>query len=717
MAGLNRLDNLYPTMTDLAAYLMIAHEKHPRYILSTLEKQPNGATEEQVRITYEYVQALLACGIPLDSDHVRHAVSWFGTRFSNTLNRVELLRLEALLYLDPAHPGVQPRLQSLIQHQLDNGLFEVEGSVVADTLAALRVFMLARQRQVLQGRPVDTEIEQIIDRIRDMLSESKDRALLLRYKHQLTGKLDSSLLKQLLDQAREHGIWGIRRKHVSPGMKNIIEAMRKRQLFSAAVGDQSGALSEIILDNCAVIEHLSQIASDLKSAREVLESAMTMWWNQLQGDQSPVRLRALLPDETTYLHLLCWTVLAVHAYTGEPLGQHLLVHALGAAAGRFKEVEWAEKADIETALRQWIGVDLPDHPDKLKLGLSDSNVVRIAPRLFHPLTAREMNAPGETLIVKYGPIEEVDEERAKYNALSETMQRFFVEIPNRTYINDNRQAFVIMEDLVGYFTLYEVFKDLLLQDDSHLARQLSDFLTEMHSGGDSGGIGTSVHFHDLYIRPMLEHVDFIFARVLDLQRSGLMPQDATFQNHEVIYDNLSELLATILQRQRVIERFPTAFMHGDLHSRNIMIRWDQTARRPTDRFEFKLIDLSRLRPDGDVAHDAGQILVDLETLPLRDDFTDHTGALSERLDDLLKKMERNYTRYAFDRIGDDTFSIRLDLARARARIRIAKSRARQGGKHLSLQAHNDAVELIRESLQFAEWAAYDLEAVCQEIVS
>jgi hypothetical protein len=294
------------------------------------------------------------------------------------------------------------------------------------------------------------------------------------------------------------------------------------------------------------------------------------------------------------------------------------------------------------------------------------------------------------------------------------MQRFFVEIPDSSYISESRQAFVIMEDLVGYFTLYEIYKDLLVHDDSHLSAQLGDFLINMHSSEGSSGVATSVHFHDLYIRPMLEQVDFIFARVQELERSGLMPPDYTFDHHEVIHDNLSDLLATILQRQRVIERFPTAFMHGDLHSRNIMIRWNRNARRSQDHFEFKLIDLSNLRPDGDIAHDAGQLLVDLETLNLREDFND--PQVAERLDDLMRKLEYHYSHYAYEYARDSTFSIRLNLARARALIRIAKSRAKQGGKHLRLQAHREAVKHIGEGLHFAQGAADYLEAICQEII-
>ncbi len=716
MMNLKRLDNLYPTMTDLAAYLLLAHEKHARYILGQPDSRQPAAVVDCVRLTYDYVRALLACGIPPEAAPVQEATTWFDVRFSGAFDQIELLRLEALLHLRPGSAGVKVRLERLLEHRLpNNGLFEIErNSILSDTLAALRVLLLARDRKLLDERISSAEIEQTIDRIRDMLSDDGDQALLLRLRHQLTGKLDSDLLEYLLGQAREHNaVWGMRRKYVSPQMKNIIQAMHRQRLSSAEIRDQAAAFSEVILNTCTVIEHLTSAASDHERARAVLETSMALWWSQLQGDQAPARLRALFPDEADFLRLLCWTVIAVRAYAGEPLGRHLLTHALAAAAGRFKEVEWAEKADIETALRQWIGVELPENAVKLKLGLSDSNVVRIAPRLFHPLTGREMNAPDETLVVKYGPVDEVDRERTNYHALPAAVQRFFVKIPDRAYTNE-RQAFVIMEDLAGYFTLYEICKDLLVQDNDFLGRQLSDFLIEMHGSAGSTGIASSVHLHELYIRPILEQVGFIFARVQDLARSGLMPRDPTFDGHEVLYDRVSDQLGVILRHQRAIERFPTAFMHGDLHSRNIMIGWDRHLRHSADRFAFKLIDLSNLRRDGDIAHDAGQILVDLETLPLRDDFTDRR--VLEWLDDLLRGLENHYTHYAFDRAGDDTFSMRLNLGRARARIRIAKSRAKLGGKHLNLQAHSEAVAHISESLQFVEWAAHDLEAICQEII-
>ncbi len=715
MASLKRLDNLYPTMTDLAIYLMLAHEKHARYILCQPDNQPLATVE----VTYEYVRALLACGIPPESQRVQEAVAWFSApRPADALDRAELLRLEALLHLAPDSPGVQPRLERLLGYREHNGLFQVErNSMLSDTLAALRIMLLARDLRLLDGHISDAEIEQIIDKLRDMLSDDSDLALLLRLKHRLTNKLDSDLLKHLLDQARsQNGVWGIRRQYASSRIVGTVQAMHIRQLSGADIGSLEDGFSEIMLDTCIVIEELVRMASDLKPVLSVLETSMALWWNQIQGDKAPARLRALFPNELIYLRVLCRTVSAVSAYSGELVAKHLLEHALAAGAGRFKDVEWAEKTDIETALRHWIGVDLPEEEVvRLKLGLSDSNVVRITPRLYHPISESQMNPRDETLIVKYGPIDEVDNERASYNALPAAMRRFFVKIPNKTHTNERRQAFVIMEDLSGYFTLYEICKDLMIQDNTHLSSQLSSFLIEMHRSAGDTGIATSVHFHELYIRPMLEQVDFIFARVQDLERGGLLPQDNfNFDGHSVLYDHLSDQLAAILTHQRKLERFPTAFMHGDLHSRNIMVRWDRSARRSADRFDFKLIDLSNLRRDGDIAHDAGQIVVDLGTLPLRGDFKD--SRVAEGLEDLEKRLENVYSDYAYERAGDDTFSIRLNLSKARALIRIAKSLSKQGGKALAMQAHSEAIGHLSTSLSFAQWAAEELESVCNDLI-
>ncbi len=247
-----------------------------------------------------------------------------------------------------------------------------------------------------------------------------------------------------------------------------------------------------------------------------------------------------------------------------------------------------------------------------------------------------------------------------------------------------------MSDLHQFWTLYEAARDTTLLPNT-LSRELGDFLIDFHRGGGGGKRTIDPGLlRDLYLMPMQGYVRQIFPFLMDYNLLTAETQQQTLLVQDALYDLVGALVRKPLQ----FEALPVAYMHGDLHSRNIMIRKSARNGHYKDRLEFKLIDLEKLRRDGDAALDLGELLSDLEILSVNE--------LRQRpnYDPVLKLaagLERAYLRYARER-EDSMFSQRLSLARAWAMLRFATGNTRRGLQWLqqkrTRQARNTADEVL-----------------------
>ena len=153
-APLASLDDFEDTITNLAAYLMVAHDKHPKQILNS---RGGGPTETpplpRLRLTQHRTAALLAYGVPATADELADAVEWFATPFPSTggdlMDTAEMVKLEGLLNLRPDDPSVYPRLEQLANQRVGDE-FELQHdnpdqnpAPIFDTLWALRLLLLA----------------------------------------------------------------------------------------------------------------------------------------------------------------------------------------------------------------------------------------------------------------------------------------------------------------------------------------------------------------------------------------------------------------------------------------------------------------------------------------------------------------------------------------------------------------------------------------------
>lgn len=711
------LPQLEQTLPILGAYLLVAHERHPNELLGGFDSSTSGI-KGKTRLTQHHVAALLSYGLPPQSPELQQAMRWFATSFTHIdeLDLLEMTRLEGLMNIDPLHPGVKVRLQQLMV-QRNEHFFELvrDGSVDAptfDTLWGVKLIMDAR-RAGINTLIEDNELLKSIDHVIVASVRDKDTALALRLRYELTGelgKLGEEYLNKMLNTAEKFdNILGIRKKDWKR-LNPIISAMRTRNLLPSLIVENQRLFRDFILDLCYVIENLVHLADDYPDVIKPIEDSMCLWWQQFRGNNPLGRMNLFFPREYDYIMVLCRTIVTVSNYLGQPPGASFWLMALREMSYKFNDEKYPEMSNIRKALREWIGVSINGY-EKLKLGLSSANVVRINPTVFNPADERQKDLFDTTLIVKYGPIDEISNERKNYKAVPDAIKPAFVKIPEESFISDDQRAFVIIEDLDRHRTLYESFEDLLRYDPHGFSKKLTDFLLEIHASTKKRVLATNNHLRELYTLPMLAHVDFMVDR---LQRFELGENARRFSKLE---GHINDLIGDIMLHQFRLSSFPLAYMHGDLHTRNIMIGTPHNMPRKfaDAELDFRLIDLESLRMDGDAAHDAGQLLIDLHLLqsPVSS-RRDIPREIFEKINLLADDVTLAYLNYAEEQ-EDQYFSTRLNLAKARALLRIAKGRAKRSVIHfeaLEAQLMHDA---ITDILNLSEEAVEYLELVYRDI--
>ncbi len=709
-----KLPELEATLGELVLDLLRAPRLYPEMVCSAPVDSRGEVSPDAVRVTQHYVAGLLAYGFGVADSDLQDATMWFATEFPNAyrsrVDSVEMTRLEALLLLDAPEDDILPRLEQLArQRTVDGDHFVIEGrGSDFDTLWSLKVMLLARQRNILNNLVDLEQLRRLSGRIITTSHLDKDVALALRLRYELAGRLRRTqlqTLQRLLHVAeRTGGMWGLDRD-----MLWVTDALRSQNLTAGDFASQREVLREMILSTCYVIENLMPLLPDHPEVEAPVRDAMTLWWGIFQGRNAVTTLHALFPSPYDYLLILARTLVAVRAYLGQPLIQWGSSYVYHLQAGQeLPQVANPDRASILQTLRNWLRLDLVGDLERLHLGMSDSDIVRIRPRVWNPMVPEEagyVTVPyADSLVVKFGPADEINRERANYSQLPNSIRRCFAHIPESSYIDSRGRAFLVLQDLLHYRTLVEMLRQVPQARES-INREIGPFLLWMHQGqGRAAGQASDGPVWELYLLPMQRHIGRIFSYIQD---NGLLDRRKLEEAH-ILKQTLLGLIGDLVRYQIKLEGFPVAYMHGDLHSRNIMVYRRRANERGTDdaELDFKLIDLEKFRLDGDAALDAGQLLADLWLVA-----SSLKSANDRRpLENLSAVIEDAYAGFAAER-GDTTFSIRRQLAQARALIRVAKGRTKVGAAALQESRRAPAITVAHEVLGYAREAATHLEAV------
>ena len=710
------LPDLEEILGELVLDLLRSRMEFPDLILSAPLDGHSRFSPESVRVSQHYAMALLAYGYTPMQVELQEAATWFATPFPTEaqirIDAAEMNRLEVLLSLQADNTYVLPRLHQLALQQTPNDYFDIQaGDPVFETLWALKVMAQAREAGVLNGIMPDSDLRGRTTRIMQGNHRDKDLALALRLRHDLSGGLTPTQQKRYLGKLLEvaekgGGMWGI-----SHDTFWIVDNMWRQQLTVGQVADNRETFREMILSTCYVIENLMPLAPDYPQLETPLRQAMELWWSVFHGDNPVDVLRSLFPNAYDYLLILCRTLVSVRAYVGQPLIYLGAAHIYRTMASQqARRVETPENESIKQALKNWIYIELENSPEKLRLGMSDTNVVRIYPRISNPMDPEDdsfrLRIPNaDSLVVKYGPIDEIDRERDNYANLPASIRDCFVNIPQPSYVDDkDRRAFVIMADLNRYKTLSDALLKVPQMHEA-LVNEIGPFLLRVHLGD----VRQRHHLREglvlqLFLLPMQQHIRRIFSYILE---NKLLENDKQQYALE-LQGTLLDMIGNLVSRQLKLEDFPLACMHGDLHSRNIMVRRLKHGENPErdNEVDFKLIDLEKFLRNGDAALDAGELLVDLELLRAPRNMAVERDPLVA----MTKALENVYAGFAEER-EDATFPIRLQLAQARALIRVAKGRTKQGEISLRESRRGPAVRIAFDVLHDAEVALSHLERV------
>lgn len=710
-----KLPDLEQTLGDLVLDLLRAPRSFPELVRSDPLDQRGEVSPNAVRVTQHYVAALLAYGFDVSHEELQETTLWFATEFPSAhkarVDSVEMTRLEALLLLDAPEDDILPRLEQLArQRTIDGEHFVIEGrGGDFDTLWTLKVMHLADQRGILNGLADREQLRHLAGRLVSGTLLEKDLALALRLRYDLAGTLRQghlhNLEKLLSIAERSGGMWGL-----DLDMLWIIDFMRQQKLTAGDFANHRDVLRDMILSTCYVIENLMPLAPIYPELEAPIRQAMELWWSVFHGKNCVTTLHALFPMPYDYLMILSRTLVAVRAYLGKPLIQWGAAHVHRRLAEHdLVMTEPPDRESIKQALRNWLRVDLEGAPERLRLGLSDTDIVRVKPRVWNPMLSEEdgrIPIPyAESVVVKFGPAVDVDRERENYQRLPASIQPCFAQLPRPSHIDEHGRAFLILQDLNRYLTLEE-FMRRVPQARPFVNAELGPFLIWMHTGQMRQPRPAPYGLlWELYLLPMQSHIGRVFGYIQD----NSLLEDATVQRKaEELKHTLLNMMGDLVRHQLALEGFPMAYMHGDLHSRNIMVRKLRTRERgmETAELDFKLIDLEKFRLEGDAALDAGELIADLVLAQ-----SSLKGASDRRpLAELIEAVEGAYTTFAGER-GDQTFSIRQQLAQARALIRVAKGRTKFGEASLRESRRAPAISVAFESLDLAQEAAVHMQAV------
>lgn len=694
------------TMTRLAAYLLAAHEKHRNTLLSGNDGR---LKTPKLKLMLRYIQAMLACGIPRDVAEMHKVLSYFRIplRHNNgVLNVAEALRLEGLLLLRSGDALVMPRLQLLLnQRQTDGTYFipdhgaNVLHDPVSGTLRAVRLLLLARNRPSIKALIDEDALRVSLDKVYPLVKKrERDVAQVLRLYFDLNHHLSDEqqrLLKGLLSKAQTGGgLWGLSKTNQA---EDLIVAIHQRRLPARYTlrpsadtddlrtpDDIIDDMRNIIVTTCSIVDHLAPLRRAYTPVADALEQGMTLWWELFAGKDAPLIMQTIFPDEHEFLTIMCLTMIAASAYTGEVLKERAWLAELRSQAKTFSGA--SEKQWVAEALRHWLEVDIQNE-HRLELGLSGSNVMRFTPYIaLHKLWA--LPVEHLSLIVKYGRREEIEAERRNYQMIPPSIRRHFVRLPDKSYDNQQGMTFVIMEDLTDYVTVFEAYERLVQSNEKRFSRALMKVLREVHGQPSNPRTSTPRHLRELYLLPMLAESEQIVGMAEYIRRRG-KPDRLSTQD----FQQIDEMLRSLIRPINELTYFPLAFMHGDLHTRNIMVMSTRQGRRD---YTFKLIDLEKMRVEGDMAHDAGQLLADLDFLTVNAERP-LSGSAVQLRDHLLEA----YQRYAKER-QDTHFNLRLELAMARAYMRITKGRFKRALRHLDNREYTDADTVIYNTIGLIE---------------
>lgn len=250
-------------------------------------------------------------------------------------------------------------------------------------------------------------------------------------------------------------------------------------------------------------------------------------------------------------------------------------------------------------------------------------------------------------VVKAGELATLAKEAAAYAQLPEQYQHYFGRIVSGPhYTNQAANAYLLLEDLAGYKTLQEALSTGNQYDLAAIVEQFNAFLQRVYAMPTSAAEPVDV-IDPIYLAPICRSL-----HKLERYRPYLLGFDRT-------RSSIERQLVSLHQHNPLLNDFPRTVMHGDLHLRNIMVR---EVRPETGDLDFRLIDLEKFQPVGDVAYDIGELSMALANFCDNHCLSDSVQWISHIIEAAMAQAVRQR--------GDRFFLVRLELAKARSLLKL-----------------------------------------------
>ncbi len=683
-----------------------------------------------------FVAALMACN-PHRGERLGRTLRWLVQHLPEALrdvNRAYMNQLEAILLLNPSPEELdalrQPRdlvnrlLKKLIARRSPEGDYAVEGlSPVPAGLWAIKLLKQARAigipvaQDEMRLRQMCQDIDRYLHGGRRTLTRDRDCALGIRLRYDLHGQLlppHMNLLAQLVNRKKNsYGLWD-----ASERLLRQLPPVGSRRTTTFTINpddDVRYRWREAFVSTCYVIENLAPLHRLHSGVAPVLDNAMQQLCTFFFRG-APESLYANFDWEYDQLQIMCRFLTASQAYSNGQLQPYLFTLLVDSVPKNNLYVA-PDRIDVDgvlSALHQWLKVSHDGEVEPLTRGFSGARVVRIQPCLVIPTAAAGMPPvpvalPFKSVIVKYGPSTEIEAEVRNYQNLPSRIQSAFAALRITHHDKANDRVFAVIQDLMNFVSLEEHLLKTQVTTPT-LPAALLDFLQDFHSLSKFGRRRGSWNHHwsarQLYFEPLWRYVESAYSLFnqpqiqLQLRRQyGRLNDLTAVQERERV---LRRALAQLYQHEVLLNRFPAVYMHGDLHTRNIMLRLPE---EHNEHIEFKFIDLEKLIEGGDYACDIGELCVSLKVLETNDRCE---RAIQQFAGNIKQIISDDYLRLAAT-IRDRRFPARLALSEARTWLRIAHGKSKEGTLRLREGKVAEATDIVIDVLTLADYACRDLE--------
>lgn len=711
------LDKLAPALEYMLKALL-AQQHRDGFLQGDQDATSSAYSEDTVSLTSQYVAALSSCGYR-DGKYIDNALRWFLKRLNNSdFNRHSMSALEVLLLLEPSDAKlldmdsetgiIEQLLSELLDQRVGNGHYQIEG--VHDwfsTLWALKLLSKARKKGLTRpgvNNLLQKDIETVFeDDSRSGIRRShhhQELALALRLYYELhnhsLGREQRSLLARLVDSNKDtEGLWNAR--------KSLLEDLSTltRYGFSRIEQDSREKWRQAFVGTTHVIENLGQFYNKFPGVEGALDRAMEGLVNIFGS--APGDLLESFQKNYDWTLIMCRMLVAGDVYARGDLQQRILTSLINQLD--IQNNTW-DRSGVTDALRNTFDVKYSEEPTPLTLGLSGAKVLRIRPEISIPPirpdeSARRLSISGfESVVVKYGPHEEIETEYINYrDNLPHMLQNMFatMQLTHRTA----EHSFIVMQDLDDYESVEEYVRRTRARDiNDDLTSVVLEHMQHFHNHGINQVIPAPAGLiRTLYLKPMWRYIETIF-QVYQLPAVQQQLSERGWNEHMETEETervMRAMVAELYTNELTLNRFDTSCMHGDLHTRNIMLNMTQP------QIWLKLIDLEKFMKHGDYVMDVGQLVTNLKLLAAEMPQKEKRQPINEMATEILN----TYDRYADSR-HDELYPIRLALAEAIAKLRIGNGQAKSAQWMIHTRP-DTAIDLLLEALERAEHAESDLE--------